>query len=89
MAEKVKKTVKSDNEKTKKAVVKKQDKKKDVKKSNDSYIKQVKKELKLVKWPSFKEVIKYTASTIVLCIILCLFFLLLNLGLSYVKGIFV
>lgn len=81
MAEKVKKT---SQEKTKKSVEKKKEKKK-----NEGYMKLVRKELKLVKWPSFKEVIKYTISTIVLCLILCLFFLLLNLGLSYVKGLFV
>lgn len=81
MAEKVKKTSQA---KTKKNVEKKKDKKK-----SEGYMKLVRKELKLVKWPSFKEVIKYTVSTIVLCLIICVFFLLLNLGLSFVKGLFV
>lgn len=68
----------------------KKEKKKNVKKTHkEGFFKGVKKELKLVKWPSGKEVIKYTFSTIVMCIILCVFFLLLNLGLSFVKGLFV
>ena len=52
----------------------------------ESYIKKVKKELKLVKWPTAKDVLKYTISTIVFCIILCCLFMLLNLILSVVKG---
>lgn len=66
--------------------------KKDIKKSNKSkegYFKKVRKELKLVKWPSAKECFKYTVSTIVLCVLLSGFFLLLNLMLSFVKGLFV
>lgn len=54
----------------------------------DSYVKQVSKELKLVKWPSFKEVLKYTISTIVMCLLLCALFMGLNLLLSIVKGWF-
>ena len=67
--------------------------KKNIKKSTkktkspkESYFKKVKKELKLVKWPSAKEVLKYTVSTIVFCLILCALFMLLNLGLSIIKG---
>lgn len=52
----------------------------------ESYIKKVKKELKLVKWPTAKEVLKYTISTVVFCIILCCLFMALNLLLSVVKG---
>ena len=54
----------------------------------EGYIKQVKKELKLVKWPSFKEVLKYTISTIIMCLLLCALFMGLNLLLSIVKGWF-
>ena len=54
----------------------------------ESYVKQVSKELKLVKWPSFKEVLKYTISTIVMCLLLCALFMGLNLLLSIVKGWF-
>ena len=69
--------------------VKKDAKKKSVKKANkENYFKSVRKEMKLVKWPTFKEVLKYTVSTIVFCAIVCAFFLLLNLLLSVIKGWF-
>lgn len=55
-------------------------------KTNDGYFKEVRKELKLVKWPSAKDVIKYTISTIIFCAILCGIFMLLNLLMSLVKG---
>lgn len=84
MAEKVKK-----DEKTAKKNNKKVAKKKEVKKPKENYIKLTRKELKLVKWPTFKEVLKYTVSTIVFCVVLCLFFLFLNLIMSYVKGLFI
>lgn len=61
--------------------------KKKTKKEN--FLKEVKKEMALVKWPSWKDVIKNTVATVVLCIIVCGFFLLLNLGLSLIKGWFV
>lgn len=64
----------------------KKDKKKVSKKPKESYFKKVKKELKLVKWPSAKDVLKYTIATIILCIVLCIVFMLLNLGLSVIKG---
>ena len=70
-----------DNKKSNKNVVKSKAKK-------ESYMKQVGKELKLVKWPSFKEVLKYTVSTIVMCLLLCALFMGLNLLLSIVKGWF-
>lgn len=87
MAEKKKIDEKTAKQKTKKQTTKKKETKKN--KAKESYIKQVRKELKLVKWPTFKEVLKYTGSTIVLCLIICAFFLLLNLLLSIVKGMFV
>lgn len=62
---------------------KKSDKSKAVK---ESYLKGVKKEMSLVKWPTFKEIIKYTIATIIMCIVICGFFLLLNLILSLIKG---
>lgn len=64
--------------------------KKKVKKSKkikkENYLKNVNKELKLVKWPSGKDIIKYTIATIIFCVILCILFILLNAGLSLVKG---
>ncbi len=81
-------------EETKKDLVKskeeKMPKKKNVKKEKkgpkESYLKKVRKEMKLVKWPEGKEVLKYTISTIVFCLVLCALFMLLNLMLSAVKG---
>ncbi len=54
----------------------------------ESYFKSVKRELKNVKWPSVKEVLKYTVSTLALIIIVVVFFSLLNLGMSFIKGLF-
>lgn len=72
---KSKKTVKNTTKKSKpKKVVK------------ESYLKRVGKELKLVKWPTAKEVFKYTISTIVFCAFLCVIFMFLNLIMSLVRG---
>lgn len=60
-------------------------KKKTQKKEN--YFKSIKKELKLVKWPTFKEVVKYTLATIVFCVVLCAFFILLNMLMAWIKGV--
>ena len=64
-------------------------KKKSPKVKKESYLKSVRKEMKLVKWPTWKEVLKNTVATIVLIVIVVTFFLLLNLLLSIVKGWFV
>lgn len=58
-------------------------------KNKDSYFRGVKSELKKVSWPKFKDVIKYSAATIVLCLIMAGWFSLLNLALSYIKGVLV
>lgn len=64
-------------------------KKKTIKKEKKTgYLKEVRLELKKVSFPSLKEVVKYTLATIVFCGLLVLFFLLLNLALSGVKGMF-
>ncbi len=81
---------KNAEEKKVKKVAKKDSKNKNKAKKGpkESYFKKVKKEVKLVKWPSAKEIFKYTISTIVLCLILCAVFMLLNFGLAIVKGWF-
>ena len=94
MAKKVKeektKEVKNANkvvkEKKTKLAKKTNDKKPKVKK--ESYVKGIKKELKQVKWPDAKEIVKYTIATIVFCVILVAFFELLNVILAYIKGLF-
>lgn len=57
--------------------------------TKESYLKSVAKEMKLVKWPTWKEVLKNTIATIVLVVIIVGFFLLLNLLLAVVKGWFI
>ncbi len=54
----------------------------------ESFTKGIKKELKLVKWPSAKEIIKYTIATVIFCVILVIFFEILNMILAYIKGLF-
>ena len=87
--EKKQKVVKPDtNEEKKKATTKKKNtKKKTVSTApKESYLKRVRKELKLVKWPTAKEVLKYTISTIVFCVFLCVIFMALNLIMSLLRG---
>ena len=57
-------------------------------KKKESFFKGVKKELAKVKWPTFEEVLKYTIATVVFIAILVLFFSLLNVLMSFVKGLF-
>ena len=48
----------------------------------------IKQELKKVTWPNKKDVFKYSMATLVFCFVVMLFFQLLDLGLSVVKGVF-
>ena len=48
----------------------------------------VKSELSKVKWPTKQEVVKYTIATLVFIVILVLFFVLLSLLMSVIKGAF-
>lgn len=90
--EKKQKVVKPDTNEEKKQVKKAKTKKKNTKKKTvntapkESYLKRVGKELKLVKWPTAKEVLKYTISTIVFCVFLCVIFMALNLIMSLLRG---
>ncbi|MBQ6687131.1 MAG: preprotein translocase subunit SecE [Bacilli bacterium] len=76
-------------------MVKKVESKKTTKKATkkvtkkESFFKEVKKELAKVKWPKASEVLKYTIATVVLVLIVIAFFSLLNLLLSFIKGLFV
>lgn len=54
----------------------------------ESYFAGVKSEMSKVKWPTRKEVLKYTIATITFVIILVLFFILMSLIMSGVKGAF-
>ena len=57
-------------------------------KTKKGYIKAVRSEMSKVVWPKREEVIKYTVATVVFVVIVVGFFLLLNLGLSVIKGVF-
>lgn len=67
---------------------KKNTKKKDNQNVKVGFFKGLRLELKKVSWPSKKEVLKYSAATLVFCIVVVLFFQALNFGLSVVKGVF-
>ena len=64
------------------------EKRKKDKKKKEGFLKGIKTELKKVTWPSKKDIIKYSVATLVFCIVIMLFFQLLNLGLSVIKGVF-
>ena len=66
----------------------KKDKKTREKVKKESYFEGVKNELSKVKWPTKKEVLKYTIATLVFIIILVVFFVLLSLLMSVIKGAF-
>lgn len=60
-------------------------KKKKNKKQKESFMVGLNRELKQVKWPSFKEIVKYTIATIIFCVILILFFELLTFVVASIK----
>lgn len=69
--------------------VDKKDKKESKKKNKkDGYLTNVGKELKKVVWPSFGSVAKYSFAVIIFCLLLCLFFLGVDVVASFVKGLF-
>ena len=57
---------------------------KDTKKS---YIEEVQDEMKKVKWPTKKEMVKYTISTLAFIILFALFFLAIASLFAFVKGL--
>ena len=57
-------------------------------KNNGSFFKNLKKEISMVKWPDGKDLVKYTIATVVLCVILVLFFQFLDVILAYIKELF-
>ena len=73
------------NEKTKK-ISKKE--KKAPKAQKEKFIVGLKREIKNVKWPTFKEIVKYTVATIIFIAVFVLFFELLNVIMAFVKGMF-
>ncbi len=83
--------MKKKEQKKESKVEKKQSKKqvkKQSKKKKEGMLKGIKAELKKVTWPSKKEILKYSVATLIFCIVLMVFFQVLDLGLSVVKGVF-
>lgn len=56
------------------------------KSTKEDFFHKIRVEMKKVKWPSFKEMVKYTVATIVLVIIIALLFQVLNILISLIKG---
>lgn len=52
-----------------------------------SYLKEVKSELKKVKWPTKKEIIKYTISTLVIVIFFAIYFVGIESLFAFIKGL--
>ncbi len=73
-------------------MAKKEETKKNKKNGNkvkkESYFVSLKNELSKVKWPSKQEIFKYTVSTVVFVAALVLFFILLSVLMSAIKGAF-
>ncbi len=85
--EETKKTkTKKAKEVTKKPKAKKPAKKE--KKEKTSLLKGVFHELSKVKWPTGKEIAKYSFITVIFCIGLILFFQLVNLFSTFIRGLF-
>jgi len=83
----MKKKEKEDKKKIKK-VTNTNKKKKEKKVKKESKLKGIIKELKKVTWPNKKDILKYSIATLVLCAVVMIFFVLLDFGLSVVKGVF-
>ncbi len=49
------------------------------------FFSEVKSELKKVKWPNKKDMIKYSAATICFVIFFAVFFYLIDLGVAFIK----
>lgn len=67
---------------------KKTKKTKEKKVKKESFFEGVRSELSKVKWPTKKDVLKYTIATLVFIIFLVIFFVLLSLLMSVIKGAF-
>lgn len=76
---------KSSEEVEKKDKKEKQEKKKSKK---EGFFGKISRELKKVVWPSAGAVAKYSIAVIIFCVLLCLFFIGIDLIASLVKGLF-
>lgn len=55
----------------------------------DTYLRDVKKEMRMVRWPSAKEVVKYSIASLVFVAFFALFFYGIDLIFAFVKGLLV
>ncbi len=62
-------------------------KKKKTKSVEKSFLKEIKDEMKKVKWPTKEEMTKYTIASIVFIVMFGLYFYGLDLAFSWIKGI--
>lgn len=58
------------------------------KEKKQNFIGEVREEMKMVRWPSAKDVVKFTTATVVMCAVFIGFFVLINLLASFIKGMF-
>ncbi len=79
--------MKKENKKSPKVKVEKKALKEKKKSNKENYVVGLKKEMKQVKWPTFKEIVKYTIATIIFCIILIIFFELIKVLMAYIRGV--
>ncbi len=84
----VEKITKKKTTEKKEVVKKKVTKKAKVKKEKTKLIHNISNELSKVKWPTGKEIAKYTLVTILFCLALIGFFLLINALSTLVRGLF-
>ena len=56
------------------------------KKTKQSFLKQVKSEMKKVKWPTKKEMVKYSITTLVFILLFAGFFYLIDVLFALLKG---
>lgn len=80
-----KKETNKNETKTKKQVTKKQPKKETKKVRTESFLTGVKKEMKKVRWPLKKEMIKYSGATLFFIIFFALFFMVGDLIVAGIK----
>ena len=79
---------KLDKDSKKKKETKKKDDKKATKNKKTSFFKEVKNEMSKVKWPSKKDIFKYSVATILFIIFFALFFYLIDLVMALLREVF-
>lgn len=88
----LRKDKKATKDKLKKKEIKKEIKKLKIERNEvgkkDTYLRDVKKEMRMVRWPSAKEVVKYSIASLVFVAFFALFFFGIDALFALVKGLF-